>query len=215
MKLCKSNLAQNFIRIRSEIVFCILIINLDSYTMKNSTIILLILLMFPVILTAQADRNREVFPSQVSIEHNSAVKSFSQDFVTAFTIGNLQSDEVVSGANQIAIINQFGTGNTALLEQFGMSNMATISLIGNFNFTELKQVGSNNISNIHLIGDNNRMTGLQDGESNRLDILFEGSDLSREFVQIGDNHSIEITGKGIPISITQTGNGTNLIIENN
>jgi hypothetical protein len=192
-----------------------LILYLDNYTMKNSAVIFILLLFFSVDLAAQTDRNREVFPSQVSIDHNDAVRSFSQDFVTAFTTGSLQFDEGARTANHIAIINQFGTGNTALLEQYGLSNMASINMFGNFNFASLIQDGINNVSNIHLIGDHNRITGLQIGESNRLDILFEGSGFDRRFEQIGDNHSIEMTGEGIPLSITQTGNGTNLIIENN
>ena len=164
--------------------------------MKTLINILMILFLFTITdgITQEKDREVDVFPDQVSIEHNEAVQRFSRDFVTTLADrreGTQALDNAVNGANQVAIINQFGFGNTASIFQNGFGNFASINLIGLKNEAKIDQRGNDNESRINLIGINNEFSILQDGSNNTFNVDFLGVGLNQDVSQIGNNLSIQ------------------------
>jgi len=188
--------------------------------MKTLINILLVLFLFTITdgLAQEKERKADIFPDQVSIEHNEAVQRFSRDFVTSLADrreGTQALNDAVNGANQVAIINQFGLGNAASIFQTGFGNFASINLVGLDNEAAIYQRGDDNESRINLIGINNELSILQDGSNNTFNVDFLGAGLNQDVSQVGNNLSIQTRGIGIPLRIEQTGQGAGIIIENN
>ena len=185
--------------------------------MKTLINILLILFLFTMTEGMAQEKNREVdvFPDQVSIEHNEAVQRFSRDFVTSLADrreGNQALNDAVNGANQVAIINQFGFDNTASIIQTGFGNFAKIHIKGNRNNARIDQDGNNNRALLNIFANDNDISLLQDGSNNTFN---SDAGLNHDVSQIGNNLSIQTRGIGIPLRIEQTGQGAGIIIENN
>ncbi len=158
--------------------------------------------------------DREVFPEQVSIEHNQAVKSFSRDFVITLPIFTPEIRDLPDVDRQTAMITQTGADNTVTLEQTGALNFANIATIGNNNTVDWSQIGMRNWVKVELIGDDNTIDGDQFGRGNQLNLNYTGDGLNQSFLQVGNSHYLEFNGVGIPMSVTQRGNGAAIIIEN-
>jgi len=158
--------------------------------------------------------DREVFPEQVSIEHNQAVRSFSSDFVITLPALTPVIRDLPAVDRQTARITQTGDMNTVTLTQTGLQNYAEITTIGNGNMVGWNQNGRSNWVKLDLIGDDNSFTGNQRGNENQLNLNYTGSGINQSFNQIGSSHYLEFSGVGIPMSVTQRGNGTAIIIEN-
>ena len=158
--------------------------------------------------------DREIFPEQVSIEHNQAVKSFSGDFVTMSASTRSENEKPPEVSVQTAIVTQFGMENMVLLNQTGELNYANITTNGNFNYVDWSQLGTRNWVSLELIGDQNRITGEQRGDYNQLILNYEGDRAEQSLVQEGNYQFLEFNGVGVPMSVTQTGDGATLIIDN-
>jgi hypothetical protein len=176
------------------------------------TIVLLLLVGMNSAISQSVDR--EIFPEQVSIDHNQAVKSFSGDFVTMKSSELSETREFPEVTVQTAIVNQIGMANMVLLTQSGQLNYAIISTIGDHNHVDWSQIGIHNRVSVNLTGNHNRVDGLQDGHNNQLILEYEGDGLDQSFLQHGSDQFLEFIGVGIPMTVTQRGDGAMLIIEN-
>lgn len=190
--------------------------------MKTLIHILLITFITGIVsVTAQtADRDVNVFPEQVSIEHNEAVERFSRDLTLILTkqlTGAEALNDAVNSADQVAIINQFGDNNVAEIFQSGFGNFARIDIEGNRNIAGIEQRGDENQAFLGIIGNDNVISLLQEGNNNIFNRTFTESGFNAgPFVQTGNNLNIQVTGSGgIPMIIEQTGQGAGIIIRNN
>ena len=107
---------------------------------KLINIALIFLLVLATQLHAQNTQNNNrdvnVFPEQVSIDHNEAVERFSRDLTLILTkqlTGAEALNDAVNSADQVAIIDQFGDNNVAEIFQSGFGNFAKIDIKGNRN----------------------------------------------------------------------------------
>ncbi len=176
------------------------------------TIVILIFLGTSTSFSQSVDR--EIFPEQVSIDHNQAVKSFSGDYVTMSASSLSENDEPPEVTVQTAIVNQFGMENMVLLNQTGELNYANITTEGSFNHVDWSQIGLRNWVSVELTGNQNRITGEQRGDFNQLRLNYEGDGLDQSFLQDGNYQTLEFNGVGTPMTVTQTGDGATVIIEN-
>lgn len=181
--------------------------------MKKTPAILLLLLSGALSAFSQ-NVDREIFPEQVSITHNQAVKSFSGDFVTMTSSVLSESRDFPEVVAQTAIVNQIGMANLVLLSQQGALNYARISTVGHHNHVDWNQIGNHNQMSVRLVGNHNGIIGLQEGNSNQLMLAYEGDGLDQDFIQLGNNQFLEFFGIGIPVTVIQRGDGATLTIEN-
>lgn len=158
--------------------------------------------------------DREIFPEQVSIDHNQAVKSFSGDFVTMSASTLSENNEPPEVSVQTAIVNQFGMENMVLLKQSGELNYANITTRGDLNEVEWIQDGMRNWVSIKLDGTNYDVTGKQDGNYNELRLDYEGAGVEQSFLQDGNRLFLEFSGVPTPMTVTQRGDGAAIIIKN-
>ncbi len=181
--------------------------------MKTLAIIILAVLLGTMGVHAQ-NVDREVFPEQVSIEHNQAVRSFSSDFVITLPAFSPEIRELPTVDRQTAMLTQMGDMNNTALSQRGAQNYAELVTIGDRNKVGWSQVGTGNWVKLDLTGDDNNIDGTQFGSDNRLNLIHTGNGINQSYEQIGNSHFLEVSGVGIPMSVTQRGNGAALIIEN-
>lgn len=158
--------------------------------------------------------DREIFPEQVSIEHNQAVKSFSGDYVTMSVSTRSEDHKPPEVSVQTAIVTQIGMENMVMLNQTGELNYADIITRGNLNEVEWLQDGRRNWVSIELIGNQNTIIGEQRGNYNELRLNYEGDGLDKSFLQDGNHQLLEFSGTPIPMTVTQRGDGATVIIEN-
>jgi hypothetical protein len=192
---------------------------------KSINIALIFLLVLATQLHAQNTQNNNrdvnVFPEQVSIEHNEAVERFSRDLTLILTkqlTGAEALNDAVNSADQVAIIDQFGDNNVAEIFQSGFGNFAKIDIKGNRNNARIDQDGNNNRALLNIFANDNVISLLQEGNNNFIEGNFreDGFAPAEPFSQIGNNLNIQVTGSGgIPMIIEQTGQGAGLIIRNN
>ncbi len=178
------------------------------------TLLTIVVLIFLASSALSQSVDREIFPEQVSIEHNQAVKSFSGDYVTMSASSLSENEKPPEVSVQTAIVTQIGMENMVLLSQTGDLNYANISTVGDNNRVDWSQVGMRNWVSLELIGDQNRITGEQRGDFNQLRLNYEGDGLEQSFLQDGDYQILEFNGVGIPMTVTQRGDGATVIIEN-
>ncbi|MDP4023759.1 hypothetical protein Q8W71_14075 [Methylobacterium sp. NEAU 140] len=89
--------------------------------------------------------------------------------------------------NNIAVINQAGSGNLGTIAQTGFNNVATATVMGNNNVTSQTQDGSSNRSAIGIAGNANAITTSQIG--------------------IGNSTAVDLSGSGYSVNTTQVGSG--------
>ncbi|MDZ7691748.1 MAG: curlin repeat-containing protein [Balneolaceae bacterium] len=159
----------------------------------------------------------EVYPEQVSINHNDAVKSFSRDFVTTLSRRNSAN---MFGSNfdisNMAAINVWGDGNTAFFNQQGAGLLGAINVFGDENQASLSQSGSNLVSILTISGDYNHFDMTQQGVGLNNALFLIGSGLNFDAVQTNSGFELRQGGQtSIPISIQHTGQLPPLIIERN
>lgn len=169
------------------------------------------------VATAQT-KGREVYPEQASIEHNSAVKSFSGDYISAFSenVALTNLSQRTNDAGNFAAVNVKGIENISLLSQQGYNIIGVIDIDGNGNRASMRQSGNDLLSILSM-----------KGNSNQFDLTQQGSGLQNYFKIYGSNTNFEAHqtnygmrleqagGGGIPLSIQQTGVPTPIIIRNN
>ena len=176
------------------------------------TIVLLLLLGMNSAFSQSVDR--EIFPEQVSIDHNQAVKSFSGDFVT-MSASTLSENNVPPEVSvQTAIVNQIGMENMVLLNQSGELNYASITTAGNSNQVDWSQLGMRNWVSIKLDGSNYDIEGIQKGDFNELRLDYEGAGVKQSFLQDGNHLLLQYSGVPTPMEVTQRGDRAAIIIEN-
>lgn len=164
------------------------------------------------------ERDIDIFPDQVSIEHNDAVKKFSKDYVSTdiFNSGFSSFVNSILQADQLAIINQIGNENAASIMQSGNNNYAMINIVGDENIIGIDQNGQFNLASFSIFGDENELSLLQQGNFNSFNRVYVTDGMQGQFTQSGFGLGLEIRGSnGIPISIEQTGQGSGILIENN
>lgn len=189
--------------------------------MKSAIAISLFVLIagFNQLHAQKADREVDIFPEQVSIDHNEAVKRFSRDFVTTLSDRKNQRgalEDATGSANQVAIINLIGTGNTANITQSGIGNFALIDITGNDNDADVEQRGRSNQALLNIIGNNIGVGLSQLGNENFFSRTFTQNGFSGDFLQVGSGLNLQVSGSnGIPLIIEQRGQGAGVIIENN
>jgi len=161
-------------------------------------------------------QNREVYPEQVSINHNDAVKKFSRDFVSTMHQyqGVMDMNSMMLGINNAAYVSQVGNDNTAILYQKGNGNVGIIDMEGNGNSSELNQNGNYLLSLLKLKGNYNSLDFDQSG--NRLGAMFylEGQGLNFDAVQNESGMQLLQGGSSIPLLIRHSGGTTPIIISN-
>ncbi|GEM_PF-1484674 len=158
----------------------------------------------------------EVFIEQAPFEHNEAVQEFTDRFVSTFQIdsGFLEALDPVSN---VAVINQFGSGNVSSLSQTGTGNIAGFDITGNDNYTNLIQSGNSNQFILELFGSSNELSFEQLGSDNQLIKNLNGNGMQQTYRQEGNGLQMQIIDfgqQGVPMHIEQNGNGTSIIIEN-
>lgn len=176
------------------------------------TIVLLLIVGMSSAFSQNVDR--EIFPEQVSIEHNQAVKSFSGDYVTMSVSTRSEDHKPPEVSVQTAIVTQIGMENMVTLNQTGELNYADITTDGNFNTVEWLQDGRRNWVSIVLDGSSYEIDGLQDGNYNEVRMNYQGDGFKQTILQEGNHQFLEFTGRPIPMTVTQRGDGATVIIEN-
>ncbi|MCC5925868.1 MAG: hypothetical protein JJU41_04840 [Bacteroidetes bacterium] len=186
--------------------------------MKTALFTLLLATLVTHLVSAQ-NNSREVFPEQVSIEHNEAVRSFSGDFVTAHNVGSAQGSTManMSGmTGNMSFLNILGMMNFVDASQNGNANLFSLTIEGDENTAGITQRGSGNEAQIQLIGNNNTLNTLQHGRSNLLNMNIFSNGLMHNTQQIGNANQIMIQGEQrTPLQIEQRGNGIGIVIEQN
>ncbi len=180
----------------------------------KTLIFLSIFLLFGALNVHAQNSGREVYPEQISIDHNQAVKNFSGDYVSVLPLTSSDLIDTPVSIGHVANISIIGIENMVNVHQAGLGNTAGIKVDGNFNDIDLRQDGMGNRSAINLIGSQNTIEGFQQGSYNNLNVNYSGSGLNQRFHQLGNHQTIEMSGIGTPISITQTGDGATIFIEN-
>ncbi|MEX2478843.1 MAG: curlin repeat-containing protein [Gracilimonas sp.] len=170
------------------------------------------------IFAQMANRDAEVFPEQVSIDHNEAVRSFSRDFVTADANFNsglesvLQSMQMLS---QLVLVSETGNNNTIRLSQDGFNNFIFTGLNGDKNELEVEQRGDNNAASFRILGNYNELSLLQEGSYNIFSRSYNSDFNQGQFSQSGIGLNMQIEGQNsIPLIIEQRGQGSGILIEN-
>lgn len=183
--------------------------------MNKSLLLSLTFVLMHAISTAQVAKV-DLYPQQVEISHNDAVRQFSQFFVSSFnTLGGLSANQISGNANSALETNLAieGNNNSTSASQTGLYNYATVGIIGDFNQLNLMQDGTNNTALLGLRGDNNAFNLSQIGDNNFYVGAYRTSNASINAAQIGNNlRAVEIGIGRIPIVIRQEGNGASLII---
>ncbi len=179
-------------------------------------------LLLPVVLFAgnlfaqDSQTPGEVFIEQAPFEHNQAVQDFTDHFVSTFQFdsGFLESLDPLSN---VAVINQFGSGNVSSLTQSGFGNIAGFNITGDDNITNLIQSGNSNQFILELLGSNNNFSFEQIGSDNQLIKNLNGDGMMQTYSQNGNGLQMQVIDfgqQGVPMHIEQRGNGTSIIIEN-
>ncbi|HEX6982044.1 MAG TPA: hypothetical protein VF181_04730 [Balneolaceae bacterium] len=181
------------------------------------TLILFILMSTAIASASMAQKtDREIYPKQVSIEHNEAVKSFSGDFVTAFLSNFSLADlQQASKSSLFSSINMIGNENVAFLIQEGLNNAGMINILGRKNEAKLSQRGQNLFSILNLFGNYNNFEMVQQGTGLQSYLNLGGSGLNFEAFQTNSGMTLIQRGPGaIPLTIHQTGQAIPIIIRN-
>lgn len=159
----------------------------------------------------------EVYPEQVSIQHNEAVKSFSRDFVTM--LPGASSSDFLNGdfsINNMAAISIWGDENQATLNQQGYGILGYINIDGDENQARFNQSGTNLNSILTISGDANQFDMVQDGSGLSNGFLLIGSGLQFDVTQTNSGFELNQNGQSsIPFSIQHTGQLPPIIIEKN
>lgn len=167
---------------------------------------------------SQQNTKPEVYPRQVSIEHNDAVQHFSRDFVTSLYGRNavLNLSSLMGSVNNLASVNLIGDQNTAVLSQLGSGNIGLINVIGNYNETSLTQEGNNLFAQLGIKGDNNSLEFDQSGSYNGAAFLLFGNGLDYKATQTDAGMQLfQGGGTSIPFTIQRTGRTIPIIISHN
>jgi hypothetical protein len=177
----------------------------------------MIILFIPTSVIAQ-DSNKEVYPEQVSIEHNEAVKKFSKDYVLTrpgfLSVGETSPSAL--GLSNLAEINVLGSENIITLKQLGTGLVGYMDIKGDLNEASIFQKGTNLESILQIQGNANQFDLLQEGVdlANNFEII--GSGMSFDAVQTNTGFELNQTGVGaIPLSIEQIGGVVPIRIESN
>lgn len=194
-----------------------------NYNVMKKSIGFLLIIFFVasetgLIMAQMTDRDQEVFPEQVSIDHNDAVKKFSRDFISnSINVGTeveslLQSLDMIS---QLAIVNETGNGNSVRLYQGGYNNFIVAGLEGNSNSLDVEQRGDHNAASFRIRGSYNELDLLQEGSFNTFIRSFNSNFNQGQFSQSGFGLNLQIEGQNsIPLIIEQRGQGSGILIEN-
>jgi len=168
--------------------------------------------------SAQESKKQEIYPKQVSIEHNDAVQHFSRDFVTSLydrsQALNLQT--LSSSFNNIASVYMMGDENTAVLKQLGSGNIGLINIWGSYNETSLTQEGQNLFAQLGIKGNGNTLEFDQSGSYNGAVFFLLGDGMDYKASQT--NAGMQLLQGGatsIPFSIQHTGGTIPIIISHN
>lgn len=181
---------------------------------------LLVLISGGLFASTAAGQNsvQEVYPAQVSIDHNDAVESFSGTYISTLSGSPLQDiwrkGERSSG--HLAVVHLTGVENTAVLTQEGYGISGLIEIGGAFNEARLEQRGADLLSILNIRGNANQfdMTQLGRGLQNYFNIYGSRQDL--DVMQTNRGMRLTQTGTGsVPFSIQQTGRPSPIIISNN
>lgn len=188
--------------------------------MKNIVIVLMFIGLLTSIAVAQGvEQESEVYPEQASIEHNSAVKAFSQKYASLGRIisGNFSVADFINPANQLAIISQIGNDNYSQITQSdGGSNVALISIVGDDNEASVDQYGYDNFASLNIFGNSNRYSLDQIGNNNTFLGGIRDNGYESSYTQRGNGIRLELQGRNpMGLIIEQTGQGFGIIIENN
>ncbi|MDZ7806589.1 MAG: curlin repeat-containing protein [Gracilimonas sp.] len=187
--------------------------------MKQAFILILLAGLFSVSAFAQGvEREVDVFPEQVSIDHNDAVKKFSKDYVSSgiYRSGLSSFINSIMQADQIAMINQFGNDNIASISQTGNRNEAYVTIIGDRNEAGVEQYGNDNFALLKILGDDNKYGLLQEGNDNRFVGGIFTNGYQNNYTQSGSGLSFTLQGpNSMGLMIEQIGQGFDLIIETN
>lgn len=187
--------------------------------MKKRLILILLASFIGTTAYAQGvERDVDVFPEQVSIEHNDAVKKFSKDYVSSGIMSSSASSFINSilQANQLAIINQFGNDNIASISQSGNGNQAYVTIFGDRNEAGVEQYGNDNFALLKILGNDNEYGLLQEGNDNRFVGGIFTNGYQNNYVQSGNELTFELQGpNSMGLMIEQFGQGFDLLIETN
>jgi len=176
------------------------------------TIITLIVLV-SISLGAQAqERESEIYPEQVSIDHNSAVQQFSRQFVSTLGMSGANLHAETSDLNNIISVGISGSDNITDLNQSGLQNLISLTIFGNRNETFMSQDGDNNTAVVLFDGDDNSLGLTQEGSFNRYFNFRQGNGHQDQVLQSGNHLMLEISGDGLPVSIEQYGNGAGAVV---
>ncbi|HET6528288.1 MAG TPA: hypothetical protein VFG39_06020 [Balneolaceae bacterium] len=185
--------------------------------MKTLTLFILISVSVASLSMGQK-KDREVYPKQISIAHNEAVRNFSQDFVTAF-LNNFSLDDLNQATGelgQLSVINMKGDYNFALMLQRGFNNTGIINIVGNKNEATLEQKGNGLFSILNVYGRSNQLHVVQRGQGLKNGLQLSGSGINVGAFQNNNGMMLIQRGAGaIPLTIHQTGQTTPIIIRNN
>lgn len=162
--------------------------------------------------------DREVYPRQVSIEHNEAVKNFSTDFITAYPAGSALANlkEISEGTSLFSSINMIGNDNLALLLQKGYNTASIINIFGNANVATINQRGYDLLSILNIKGNSNQFNMVQQGSGLDSEIYVLGSEMNISAFQNHKGMNLIQRGAGvIPLSIHHSGRSIPIFIRNN
>jgi hypothetical protein len=136
--------------------------------------------------------HQEVYPQQSSIEHNQAVRTFSQRYVSGIGMQSTLSRELasLSGAQNHTELTILGSENSTWIIQSGSGLLAQLSITGDANQAKLSQQGTDLQAQIDIVGNANLFDLLQDG--------------------IGLQHSLQLLGDGLQYQAIQTNQGLEL-----
>jgi hypothetical protein len=188
--------------------------------MKKTISLIVSFLLVSGVSFAQAQvGNADIYPEQVEINHNAAVRQFSQFFVTSFnSLGGINAN-LVNGpqnSNLETNLSIIGNYNSSTSTQSGLNNFAAIGIIGDYNRVNLIQDGNDNRALLGLEGNDNLFNLSQIGNDNQYFGAYRTSNATINAEQIGNGlRAVEIGTGGIPLIIRQQGNGANLIINHN
>ncbi|MFP8488070.1 curlin repeat-containing protein [Gracilimonas sp. Q87] len=185
---------------------------------KFLTILLFTVLITGTVVAQGVERDVDIFPEQVSIEHNDAVKQRSQQYVSMgrpLTALNTFINSIMQ-ADQTAIINQFGNDNIASISQTGNGNNAYVTILGDRNEAGVEQYGDDNFALLKIIGDDNKYGLLQEGNENKFVGGIFTNGYQNNYTQSGNGLSFTLQGpNSMGLMIEQIGQGFDLIIESN
>lgn len=178
------------------------------------TLVALFLFFGFLISSAFGQSSQEVYPKQVHIEHNDAVKSFSKDYVSLFRTSDLGlfADHENGSIGNISVT---GSENVSFLLQQGYGIKGFIDVVGDHNLTSLQQQGGDLMSTLDIQGNQNQMDMTQQGFglSNSIQLFGSGSNI--DAMHTSQGLFLQQSGPGvIPLTIEQKGRPSPLIIRN-